>query len=92
VAERDHPAGGDADVVGGDAQVVPHLGGVGEVLAHAVVAAVGLRAALARRRADRVEHDVGRDVLQGGLEVAAGERVVDRADRVGLVRPRSGLP
>ena len=87
VAEDDHAARHDADVLGVQRQLVPHPAGVGEVLAQAGVAAVGLGAARELRGAARLEDDVLGDVQQRRCR---GRGARTRRRSRGSARPRQG--
>ena len=78
--------------VGVDRQLVPSPLDVGEVLAHPVVPAVGLRAADRGGRAPEVELAVLRQVGQRGVDVARVEGVVDRAHDRDVLRPSGRVP
>jgi hypothetical protein len=63
-------------------QLGPDALRVPEVLAHALRASVGVRAADSTRRAWEVYVAILRDVCDGRLDVAACERRVDRTHRL----------
>ena len=80
VAHHDHRARHGADVVGVQRQLVPHARDVGEVLAHALVAAVGPGARDVAGGAVEMQLAVGRGDRHQPVDVARGERGVATPD------------
>ena len=91
MAHHDHGTRDRAEVLGVEREVVPEAGDVGEVLPHALVAAVGLRAPDPLRGAPQVELAVRREVRERALDIPPRERGVDRAHDVDLVRQPGGV-
>jgi hypothetical protein len=92
VTQDDHRARHDPEVLGVQEQLVPQVRDVREVVADAVVAAIGRVTAGRGRRAGGVQLAVGGHVRQHAFDVPARERVVDRPHDLEVVRDAGRVP